>query len=318
MTPIFPRQWKNESLRLAFFLLLFLAGLSGLIAPQALNGQEKGKRILNVGYSSLMISNVDLKDAQVALKVWSDMLERDKKGQWEQEASVYKDTQDLVQAYKEGKADIIAFTVLEYLLNKDQVEMTPELVGNVGNDPCQQNLLLVHKSSGITDLKGLRGKKLIVENMGTGQVPFMWLEILLKRLGLEPVAEFFSQVKVVQKPSQAATPVFFRQADACIVRIAGFDTLVEMNPQFQRDLRILASSPAYLRGITCYRKNFDPEDRKELMASALKLHETAKGQQILTLFKVDRIVLFKPEFLKTAEGLLEEYQRLFPGAERKP
>ncbi|HNV69962.1 MAG TPA: PhnD/SsuA/transferrin family substrate-binding protein [Candidatus Ozemobacteraceae bacterium] len=299
-------------------LLIRCLLLLAIAQPVVVSAQDPKLRQLNVGYSSVMISNVDLKDAQIALKVWSDMLERDKKGKWEQQATIYPTTRELIEAYRAGKADIIAFTVLEYLLFKDQVEMTPELVGEISGSPCQQNLLLVNSKSGITSLEQLKGKTLIIENQGTGNIPILWLDIILKKSGLERMRKHFAIVKEVQAPSKAATPVFFQQAHACIVRESGFKTLIDLNPQYQRELTVLASSSAFLRGITCYRRDFDPADKQDLMSSAVKLHETVRGQQILTLFKVDRILPFKPEMLDTAVQLIQEYQKLFPTVAIEP
>ena len=50
--------------------------------------------------------------------------------------------------------------------------------------------------------------------------------------------------------------LFFRTVDACLVTESGFQTIVEMNPQVGRRLRVLASSPRIVPFVTCFHSDF--------------------------------------------------------------
>ena len=55
-------------------------------------------------------------------------------------------------------------------------------------------------------------------------------------------------MKLVDHASQAVLPVFFRQADACLMPRWSYDTMVELNPQVKDQAIILALSPLLARG----------------------------------------------------------------------
>ena len=77
----------------------------------------------------------------------------------------------------------------------------------------------------------------------------------------------------------------------------------------------LASSPEYCRGLLCVRKDILGEYKWLLEESLLALHEEPRGKQILTLFRVDRIIPFDASRLESVMALVEEYSELGKGGE---
>ena len=110
--------------------------------------------------------------------------------------------------------------------------------------------------------------------------------------------------------------VFFRQDDACIVTRDVFEAMIELNPQVGAELTVLVTSPEFMYGVTCLRKNLDEENQKRLLENAIQLQTYPKGKQILTLFRRDEVVLFKPSYLESIERLVKEYHNLM-GGEKK-
>ncbi|MGB3111413.1 MAG: PhnD/SsuA/transferrin family substrate-binding protein, partial [Candidatus Omnitrophota bacterium] len=179
-----------------------------------------------------------------------------------------------------------------------------------GGEVEQKFILLVRKDKGIKRLSQLKGKKLLVETGGRGDIGLLWLNTTLLKDRLPESGELFSNIKRATKASQAVLPVFFGQADACIVTRGSFRTAAELNPQLGGELDVLAESPPYLVSVACFREGYDEKYKKIIMDTSLKLHEDPKGKQILTLFRVDKIVLFDPTYFNSIKELINEYNEL--------
>lgn len=160
-------------------------------------------------------------------------------------------------------------------------------------------------------MRQLRGLKLIAESgRYAGPVAFMWFETLLMREGLGRKEDFFGTIEDAGRTSQAVLGVFFGEFDACLVTHRSFETMKELNPQIGEELTALNRSPALMREMVCGRKGYDETRKQVLMDGAFKLHHYVKGQQILDLFGLDRVVPFDPAYLDPIIGLVEEYNDL--------
>lgn len=78
----------------------------------------------------------------------------------------------------------------------------------------------------------------------------------------------------------------------------------DSNPQLGRDLRVLEFSEGMVPFVTCLRSSFQGKLRKETESAYLEAHRVTEGRQVLTLFKIDRIVPCLPGDLKSARHLV--------------
>ena len=271
---------------------------------------DNRERTIRLAYLSAMLAEVDRNDAKVALQVWTEHLSQEEGLKWKTSSEIYDSLDEIVRALQAKEVDMVSFSALDYLRIRDKVPLVADICSAWSDSPFGVELLLVRKDSGISSLADLQGKGLIIEKLATGGLPQIWIDVLLHRQGLPAHTRHFGSVKLVDKPSAAAMPVFFGQTTACIVRESGYKTIVEMNPQIDQTLKVLERSPECLRALALYRADYPEEDRKRLNRSAIKLHNSVKGQQILTLFKTEKIISYDPSFLKTTEALLKEYESI--------
>ena len=103
-------------------------------------------------------------------------------------------------------------------------------------------------------------------------------------------------------------PVFFRQADACIVTRQVFELSAELNPQLGKQLTAIARIDNLAPGIIVIDRRLPDDIRQKIRQTLLTLHEAPDGQQLLMLFQVRKLVPFKPEYLKATEALFSEYR----------
>lgn len=271
--------------------------------------------VLEVGYSANLFHNVDINDARAATKVWAEILIRRVGEEAEAETLILDDLPSIVRAINAKRIDLIMLLPLEYIQVKDEirdeVSLEPLVVGAIEGEVEDRYVLLVHRQGGLRDLDQLKDRKLVLETGGKGSIPRVWIDVLLQRNNLPASKEFFGNVEEVTKISQAVLPVFFRQADACIVLLKAFETICELNPQLEAELTVMAASPGFCRGIVCARKDIYEKRLKGLLSESLiSLHTEPRGQQLLALFHTDQLVPFKPAYLEDVLTLIEEYGAL--------
>jgi phosphonate transport system substrate-binding protein len=291
----------------AAILLAILLHAAGVPATGTEN-EQLHLESLAIGYSASVFSNVDHTDAKAATKVWADMIMRRKGATVESETMVLKDLPALEKALAGKKVDLIFLLPQQYLEVRDRLPIVPLVISAPREGLYEEFVLLVRKDSAVSTLRELRKKQLNVETDQKGTLPLMWLETLLMKEGkLMDAKQFFASVKATRKPSQTILPVFFRQADGCVVTRASFNTMAELNPQLLKEIRVIAVSPPFVTAIGCLRKDYYEKYNSLLTEHLVNLHEDPQGKQILTLFGKGRLVLFKSPYLASVEALVKEH-----------
>jgi ABC-type phosphate/phosphonate transport system substrate-binding protein len=225
-------------------------------------------------------------------------------------AMIFDNVESILQAIGTQEIGMIAIHTFDYFVLKERVALEPFLVPNRGGSSTETYVLLVRKDRGFKELSDLKGKHLLMPSGGVGLIPKMWIDVLLMKHGLPEKNVFFNNNKEVNKALHAILPVFFKQADCCVVSLNDFNTMKELNPQLEKELIIIARSPSYLRSLFCFTENFGLQEKKDVLGVTFKLDTYARGRQILTLFRFDGIFPFELEYLENVESLVREYRDL--------
>jgi len=277
---------------------------------------EKGKSdsrttYIRFGYTKESLPpSVLPKDAEVAVDLWMKHLIEIWAEDYVQKTVFFDDLSELVEAVKAGEFDLVSISTLEYFEIRDQIEVTPSFLGNFGDSPTEEYIILTHGDSGITGLSQMRGKKLIIESKIRGKLSLLWLDTLLMKKGLPESEDFFARVDRRDKVSQVILPVFFQKADVCIVTRRAFDAMAELNPQTGQKLKILAASPGFLQIVSCMYNHSSEDIKARMRESYLRLSEEPEGKQALTLFRISKVILFEDRYLEETVRLIDEYKRL--------
>ncbi len=299
----------------ALVAFCLLAASGGAKAAGA--GSVFGARGLRMGYSSRLLLDVSLQDAQTAMALWTRELNRLAGLKTLPRTKIYEDLPSLVAALQNGEVDFVALNCVDYKKVSGSVPIEPALVGMKGGSPWQEMVLLVHRTGGVDRITRLRGKRMTLMS-GGGEVASLWLDTVLGNHGMPTSRKTFASMTEVGKAQQAILPVFFRKADACVVTRSAFRTLTELNPQIGRDLEVLAVSPKLATGITCFRRDMSEAEKKEFLRLTFKLIETPAGRQIMTLFKTDGIARVPAGYMDSLEALVRDAERVrFPEGARR-
>ena len=101
---------------------------------------------------------------------------------------------------------------------------------------------------------------------------------------------------------------FFGQVDACLVSRNSYNISAELNPQLGRQLRVLEQSPGFVTGIIAVRKGLEKANRDAIMKILTEMYTDPKGKQIMTLFRINRLVPFMPEHIVSVTKVIREHQ----------
>ena len=291
--------------------------IAAILIHSGQSEEPSSKKVLRYAYSTRLFRDVDRKDAEVSLQVWTKDISARTGNGYDAEVKVYDDLAALAKDIRANAVDIVTMLAPDYLDLKEKDLLEPALAGTAAGHFPEEFVLLVHRDGKVTKMDQLRGKRFLLEVGGRGKCGRMWIDTLLMKEGLPRSQEFFKSIQETDKEQRAVFPVFFQQADACVVRAIAFETMAELNPQVKDRLQVLVKSPGFVLGFVCLRKDLTPEIKQDIINSGLTMHENPRGRQLLTFFRMDKIVLFKSGYLDALIALRKEYYDLLARSEGK-
>jgi ABC-type phosphate/phosphonate transport system substrate-binding protein len=286
--------------------LYVLAACLPLLAQKSPGKKDEG---LNIGFTVSAFAGVNTTDALAATKAWAGALVQKKGYSFSPQTFAFNTIDEAAQAAKEKKLDLAICLTSEYWTIKNS-ELEPHFICSRHGRIEDEALILAHRQSAIQKLDDLQGKDILISNTTGSVIGKFWLENILMSKGFGSLNYFFRNAGTTSKDSQAVLPVFFRKSDSCLIIRGYFEVISELNPQIRNDLKIVAQSPPFPISMVCIRKSYDREQKEALLEALENLHTDPKGQQILTLFKTDRLVPYSNASLARVAQLLTEHEKL--------
>jgi ABC-type phosphate/phosphonate transport system substrate-binding protein len=259
-------------------------------------------KVLKVGFSSRVFPEVDNNDAKVAMELWAKEISRGA-GIPATRVTIFRDPAEWLAELRRGGLHIITLSPLEYMRYRDKAQLIPSYIATNKTGASMDQLVIVNRKSGIQSVHELRGKSFAILSPLKYEAPLLWLDLLLKKQGSDRNT-FFRQVKEFPKASQAIMATFFGQTDGCLVSRGAYEICKTLNPQLGKELLIVAESKSLMGDITCVPANIGDILKAAMTSAALHLHESIVGKQILTLFQIDKVVMFKSSDLDGITELL--------------
>jgi len=256
-----------------------------------------------------MVVDVNLNDARAAMQTWAKRLQSDLHVPIEFDARIFSPPEEIMRLLRNGQLDAAALNVVEYRTAGDIFDTSEMFVGS-GTAGPDQYLAMVKRGSGLTRLADVAGRRLCILKAPKMCVAAAWLATLLAEQHLGTAESFFGSINLDTKVARVVLPVFFGQAEACLISKRGFEMMCELNPQVARDLTVIASSPLLVTCFYAFRKNYHGPNRDKFFNLRQTLLSSAAGRQIATLFQIEELTVRDSSCLDSSLSILDRADRL--------
>ena len=263
-----------------------------------------------LAFSIGVIGEINRNDAKASTLAWGKMILSQRNIVAETVPAVFDRPDDLFHALQNEEIDAAAVLANDFLTHPAAVPPDGVFLAARNGKTTEQYVLLVRQDSGIQDVAGLKGRNLELQESARTSLAPAWLDTVLAEHKLGLTEDMFSKITRNEKVSRVIQRLFFRQTDACVATREAFATAGELNPQVQKELRVLATSQEVVPSCFFFRPGFSPNLRQRIEEAMLALHETAAGKQVLTVFQGERLEKHPLSCLDSASALVAEQARL--------
>lgn len=286
----------------------FLAGVRG--QPDAAGGLETV--VLQVGLPRTSFSDLNENDAKATYRAFISASGRKMGYNVRSEITIYDTREDFEKAARAGKMHALLMSSWGWVTGNVRDVADIAYVPLVHGSTQRRFILLVRRDRGYTSFRDLRGRSLLWSTNESATLGRPWLDTLVMGDGALSSEAFFSKLTSVGKPGLAILPVFFGNADACLVDESSFAVAAELNPQLAKTLVALETSDPLVNGVVCVSRTAWVRDqhRLDFWGTLGRLHDDAAGRQVLTLFKAERLVPFEESQLTTLWALYRKHEAL--------
>jgi phosphonate transport system substrate-binding protein len=273
--------------------------------------KDTSKPKYRVLFSNDLFNNVNHNDVLVAFKVWIETVLKNRNYPMEAEIDSYDGLDEAEKRIQEGTVDLVIFNSIDYLQTSQTNQLDAVFVAERQKKTMFDDYLLVsRRDRNFTSLADLRGKSVIFFDYGA-KLGRLWMDVTLGESGLGSAGEFFGSISDATKATSIVLPVFFGKADACVVGRSSLETMQELNPQLATQLQVLTNSVCLPESVICLPKHY-AWDREAALRGLAELDTEPRGQQILLIFKINKLDPFRPEQLDGLRDLKARYDRLSP------
>jgi phosphonate transport system substrate-binding protein len=303
---------KNPVTTLVFSVLFTVLIVIFIMKAQQ-NTNVSTKKTYSVGYMKDIFSEVDINDAQAAIRVLINEILKSSNysHSYYLKAKIYANLSDVVEQMKQDSLAMLSLNTYDYLNYFEKIELNPVLVPVSKEDVFVQYYILVRKGSNFNKIADLKGANIGLLSGVNYIASKIWLDVILAKVNFPDKTRFFKNITMSDKESQLIVNLFFGRVDACIVSSEAFSLMKDLNPQIGEKIVCIQSSPKYLWGVMCFTSMIKSQEDKNLFyKNSIQIQKSNSGEQLYSLLKITGLEPFKTEYLNSFKDLLKEYTYL--------
>jgi len=283
--------------------------LLAVLCVAGITNADSNFESFRIGFSRNIFTNQNENDMIAAMEAWARTITTEHGVPFDATIRLYDSTSQMTDALESEKVDAVTFLLTEH----------PDLPEGLISGPCfrfQRNgsthtryVLLARSDGPISTPEDLNGTKLITHDAEDVELALDWLNAELVDGRFGTVEGMTSVLERSPKVSSAVLSVFFKKNDACLVSFGAFESMAELNPQLSTQLRVIATSPEILPVLFCYHSGLETEKKENFHSEVARLHESVTGQQVLHVYKSDRMVAVSDEEILRSLALMLEWRK---------
>lgn len=264
------------------------------------------KETARFGFMQTVMGAVNENDVKVAVRIWTKSLAKELSIPVKPAVSIYPTLSMIKADLEENRVDVLYMTTPQLFALQPLIAEDVFFAVKQSGTITEEYILLVHQDSPANGVRDLKGKRLrVLDNVRTC-LSLDWLNFLLSEKGLGGPEAYFQNYTMINKLNEAVLPVFFNQADACLVTRKGFNIMTELNPQIARRMKIIATSPSYIPALLCFRRTYQSQVKQIILRDIQNMVESSSGGQLLTIFQMDGVQQVSQEELTASNSIIKK------------
>ena len=260
------------------------------------NKKDKDIKQVKLVFAKNSFHNIKPEDARATAQILANHIKKTNNDNNDYTVELVNSEKDILENHNDF--DLLLLTTEQYLKLRNKMPIEPFCTNYANGHYGFVYHLIVNLKDNIKNLKQLQNESIYIQAHTKDQSASLWLNKLLKEINVKNRDEFFNRIAIDNKATNVLLPVIFNKAKACIITDASLELLLELNPAIKSQIRILYTSEPIILGLTCLNSNKKNEQSYKLLKETLlKLQESQYGRQFLDLFRAEKLVLFKEEYL---------------------
>ncbi len=288
-------------------MLIFLIGFNYSFGQENFSEKDTLRIGIPINY---LDSSIKPRDAKAAFTMWTNYYSQSLKEkiglELEMKFYLYENINDLKRDVIDEFLDLVSIATYEYLTFDGLENYEIKLSGLKGTGKNSNYLVICNIDSEFRQMKDLDEMNFYSNVRDKNNLMNLWLKKILFEEGVKDSRKFMDNMKLELEQNQIIYSVFFDKKVAGLVRKDVLELVSTLNPQIKNKIKILHQSKDYVENVTVLKKALSDRLKRIIIENSTRFHETVKEEQLLSFFKVNRLVELEESDLKNSKELLEE------------
>jgi ABC-type phosphate/phosphonate transport system substrate-binding protein len=261
---------------------------------------------LRAGFYARAFPDFSLEDLEVSVKLLSEEIGNNVG--IKTTVTVFPDIPSLRLAFEQGKVNFAVASSFNFANEFDSHLLVDGFRLIINSTNADSILVLSRKNEGSDTVKSLQGKRLAL--VESDPIADLYMDFLARSAFHQDFKTAFRVIPREKKANQIILKLFFGQADVVCVYQNTYKLATELNPQLLSKLQIISQLDGIPAGGGYFHKKVPPAFRERIISEALKLVANPRGQQLLQLFRADKVVRSTLDDLTATKKLYSAYKKL--------
>jgi ABC-type amino acid transport substrate-binding protein len=250
------------------------------------------------GYINNSMSNYSAKDLKLTMDIW---MKEVTKNLGDVKMIFYDNPRDAAKDLNNGKLDYISGFPIVFIKYFNISKLSDGFTGDINDTKLTNFVVLSKRDNKINSIKDLKNVRVGIQN--NDEIMYIYTKVNIQN---PKIQKYKTRTRVV-------LDLFFNKLDIAIVPLKTFELTKELNPQINKSIKILKYTKYSSNILGFFKKEFKSEDKEFIFNTGINIFKTARGKQMMDIYKIERLVHTKVKELKKVELLYKKYKKIYKG-----